>query len=97
MRTAPAWTSGPALAALVLCLSAGCVTTGGFIREDGSVDAQALYERRCAQCHALYRPRDFDDEAWAENVRRFAPRAGVRPEWRPALIAWLQQANDRDD
>lgn len=83
-----------AVAALaIVILLPACETTGSFVREDGSLDCQALYTRRCSQCHALYDPDDYSDEEWVSKVRRYGPRAGVAPEHRGALIAWLQDSN----
>ncbi|MAG56937.1 MAG: hypothetical protein CMJ83_11640 [Planctomycetes bacterium] len=78
-----------------LLLAPGCETTSQFIAADGSLDCQVLYARRCSQCHALYQPDDFSDEEWVQKVKRYGPRAGIHPEWRPQLIEWLQRANDR--
>jgi len=79
-----------------LILLSGCETMSPFVRADGTLDCQSLYTRRCSQCHALYDPSDYTDREWAQKVNRYGPRAGVRPDWRPQLIAWLQGANGDD-
>ena len=76
-----------------LILLPGCETMGSFIRADGTLDCETLYARRCSQCHALYAPSDYSDGEWVSKVNRYGPRAGVAPEYRPALIAWLQESN----
>ena len=58
-----------------------------------TANPQKLYERRCARCHDLFAPSDFADDEWPELVRRYAPRAGIRPSLRPSMIAWLQANN----
>jgi len=76
-----------------LILLPGCETMSSFIRADGTLDCQALYARRCSQCHALYAPSDYTDKEWVSKVNRYGPRAGIAPEYRPALITWLQRSN----
>jgi hypothetical protein len=82
-----------AVGALAL-LPGGCATTAAYQRADGSIDGRLVYERKCSQCHELWKPGDHSDAEWADAVASYGPRAGVRPEWRPALVAWLQEAND---
>ena len=75
------------------CILASCMSVP-LVNQDGSPNGRAIYEQRCTQCHARLDPRDYSDAQWAQNVARYAPRAGIRPEWRPAVVTWLQQAND---
>ncbi|NRA94825.1 MAG: hypothetical protein HRU14_01300 [Planctomycetes bacterium] len=83
-----------AVAALAsLALLPGCETMSSFVREDGTLDCAALYARRCSQCHALYDPSDYTDKEWVSKVNRYGPRAGIAPDYRPALITWLQGSN----
>ena len=65
-----------------------------LVKADGSPDGQAIFEHRCNQCHALPDPGAYSDGQWARLVKRYGPRAGIRPEWRTAVITWLQEIND---
>jgi len=76
-----------------LTLLTACESTAVYINEDGTVDCATLYARRCSQCHALYEPGEYSDEAWVQKVRRYGPRAGVHPKYRPQLVSWLQAHN----
>ena len=85
--------AGLLLLLLLLTISA-CVTTAPLLKPDGSPDGQAIFENRCNQCHALPSPRSWSDRDWARQVSHYGPRAGIRPEWREAVISYLQEANN---
>lgn len=85
---------------LVGCVALGlamllpaCESTSPYVKDDGSIDCGILYARRCSQCHALYEPGLYTDAQWVQKVRRYGSRAGVAPQHRPQLIAWLQANN----
>ncbi len=67
-------------AALAACASAGPA---------GPVDAEAVYRARCALCHPPWRPADFSPAEWSRYVRKYAPRAGLTPAERDAVLAFL--------
>jgi hypothetical protein len=71
------WLAATALAA--------CASTG----PSGPVDAEAVYRARCAMCHPPWSPRDFAPTEWPGFVRKYAPRAGLTPAERDAVLAYL--------
>ena len=79
---------------VALALTPACASLPPLVTADGTPDGKAIYEQRCGSCHALRDPATCSDEEWARNVATFAARAGIRPSWRPAVIAYLQSAND---
>ncbi len=76
--------AGPALAAAL----AACAATGGG-GPSAPVDAAAVYRARCALCHPAWSPRDFSPGEWPRYVGKYAPRAGLTPGERDAVLAYL--------
>lgn len=52
---------------------------------------QVMYERKCAGCHELYDPRDYNRKAWTRAVKRYGPRAGLKREDRPYVEQYLHE------
>jgi hypothetical protein len=52
--------------------------------------AAAIYEDKCAQCHAPIPPTFATAEDWPVFVRRYGPRAGLFGAERARVLAWLQ-------
>lgn len=56
---------------------------------------EALYRRRCGNCHDLHPPAAYSDRDWEVNVLRMRANAGINQRDANALIAWLQSHNDQ--
>lgn len=84
MRPSTRILGGLALAAaLAACASAGPAGP------PGPVDAAKVYRARCALCHPPWHPTDFTPAEWPRYVRKYAPRAGLTPDERDAVLAYL--------
>ena len=55
----------------------------------GPVDAETVYRARCSLCHAPWSPTDFSPADWPRYVRKYAPRAGLTPDERDAVLGYL--------
>ena len=66
-------------AALAACASAPA----------GPVDAERVYRARCSLCHPPWHPTDFSPSEWPRYVRKYAPRAGLTPDERDAVLSYL--------
>ena len=55
----------------------------------GPVDAETVYRARCSLCHPPWHPTDFSPAEWPRYVRKYAPRAGLTPAERDAVLAYL--------
>lgn len=80
-------------AALSLVLLTACSASATRSGGHPELDYAAFYHRRCGACHVPFHPSAYDDATWEENVHHYGPRAGIPPEQRPPLIAWLQARN----
>jgi len=74
---------GAALA--VALVAAACASAP----PSGPVDAATVYRARCALCHPPWAPTDFAPGEWPRYVRKYAPRAGLTPDERDAVLAYL--------
>lgn len=70
---------------LVAALLAACAS----VDPGGPVDAETVYRARCALCHPPWAPTDFSPAEWPRYVRKYAPRAGLTPGERDAVLAYL--------
>ena len=73
------------LALLAAAALAACATT----EPSGPIDAAVVYRARCAICHPPWSPTDFSPAEWPRYVRKYAPRAGLTPAERDAVLAYL--------
>lgn len=77
-----------ALAGLALWAgSAGCASQP--LRPGDPGIGEALYASRCTGCHRFYQPEEYDRAMWRVIVRRMAPDAGLNPQQREDVLAWL--------
>lgn len=67
-------------AALAACASSG---------PPGPVDAAVVYRARCSLCHPPWDPSHLSPAEWPRYVRKYAPRAGLTPDERDAVLAYL--------
>lgn len=51
---------------------------------------EALYQRRCGQCHEPLDPTYASAAEWPMFVARYGPRAGLFGAERTRVLAWLQ-------
>jgi len=78
-------TSRMAAALLAAAALAACVS----VEPSGPVDAEVVYRSRCAICHPPWSPTAFSPAEWPRYVRKYAPRAGLTPAERDAVLAYL--------
>ena len=71
-----------------LALAAGLAACAAP-RAPGPADAASIYRARCSLCHAPWRPTDFSPAEWPRFVRKYAPRAGLTPDERDAVLGYL--------
>jgi hypothetical protein len=78
---------GSVAAGLVLAIGiAACAGPGGPVTAEG---AERIYRTRCALCHPAWTPSDFSPDEWPFWVDKYAPRAGLTPDERDAVLAYL--------
>jgi cytochrome c5 len=59
-------------------------------------EGRALYVRKCGGCHRLFTPTMFSPHKWEEAVEEMSDMAGLEPEQRQKLEAYLWALSDRD-
>ena len=69
-------------------LAAALAACASFV-PGGPVDAEAVYRARCALCHPPWAPTHLAPAEWPRYVRKYAPRAGLTPAERDAVLAYL--------
>ena len=65
---------------------AACAGPGGPVTAEG---AAQLYRTRCALCHPPWSPSMHAPADWPYWVDKYAPRAGLTPAERDAVLAYL--------
>jgi trimethylamine-N-oxide reductase (cytochrome c) len=70
-------------------LAAAALAACASVEPSGPLDAEAVYRARCALCHPPWSPTDFSPAEWPRFVRKYAPRAGLTPAERDAVLAYL--------
>lgn len=53
----------------------GSVAHGAEDPSSESAEARLLYLRKCAKCHRLYDPMEYDDESWTDWMRKMKKKA----------------------
>lgn len=95
--------AGLALGVAALLAMVGCATLAqpgpadaAFAAErwpgttlDDLAAGRALYVKRCAGCHALYRPERYPPESWAPHIDEMAERAALKAGERETLLRFL--------
>ncbi|MCC7107992.1 MAG: cytochrome c [Deltaproteobacteria bacterium] len=56
---------------------------------DDLAQGRSLYVKRCAGCHALYRPERYPPERWAPHIDEMAERAALKAGERETLLRFL--------
>ncbi len=79
----------PSLAVPAGLLAAWLLAACAATTPSGPVDAEAVYRARCALCHPAWAPTHLSPAEWPRFVRRYGPRAGLRPDERDAVLAYL--------
>lgn len=79
------------LALAAAALLAACAS----VESQGPVDAETVYRARCSICHVPWSPTDFSPSEWPRYVRKYAPRAGLTPGEREAILAYLVRESGR--
>lgn len=74
---------------LTALLAASALAACASVGPAGPVDAEAVYAARCAMCHPPWSPKSFGPEEWPKYVRKYAPRAGLTPAERDAVLSYL--------
>ena len=77
------------LAGLALAAALAACAASGSAGRAGPADAASIYRARCSLCHAPWRPTDFSPAEWPRFVRKYAPRAGLTPDERAAVLDYL--------
>lgn len=78
---------GSVAAGLALAIGlAACAGPGGPITAEG---AAQIYRTRCALCHPAWTPSEYAPDEWPFWVNKYAPRAGLTPDERDAVLAYL--------
>jgi mono/diheme cytochrome c family protein len=88
----------PALCvAAVLLPLAACVTTSADYVDPatGKRSGRLLYERRCAECHALYAPSSYSPAQWRPIVEEMAELAHLDAEDSALIRDYLVEAAAR--
>jgi len=68
----------------------GCNSNGG--KYANMTPGQRLYHRKCASCHRLKDPMEYNDAEWVEYVHEYSRRTSK--EKQQLIINYLQKAND---
>ncbi len=63
------------LAPAVLVLFLARDARAGALSPEEAKEAQALRESKCAKCHKLYDPHDYDDEKWDTALKKMQKKA----------------------
>ena len=63
-----------ALATLFICLSA----SAGELSRDELSKAEGLHKLKCAKCHKLYDPKDYDDASWENWMDKMRKKARLK-------------------
>ena len=84
-----------ALAAAALLAACASVPESGPAGPAEPVDAETVYRARCSICHVPWSPTDFSPSEWPRYVRKYAPRAGLTPGEREAVLAYLVRESGR--
>ena len=79
------------LALAAAALLAACAS----VEPSGPVDAETVYRARCAICHPAWSPTDFSPSDWPRYVKKYAPRAGLTPAEKEAILAYLVRESVR--
>lgn len=51
---------------------------------------RALYVKRCAGCHSLYRPERYPPDLWAPHIDEMSERAALKQGERETLLRFLE-------
>lgn len=83
------------LVALALLPLAACVTTAPSFVDPatGQRSGRLLYERRCAECHALFAPKSYTPAQWRPIVEEMAELAHLAPTDADLIYDYLASAS----
>lgn len=107
MKLTPAWLITPALLLLVSCQSpfdnAPPAVTRQFATDRGTVitldelaRGRRLFASHCIECHVLPPIAKYRADRWPRIVGWMAPRAGLKPDQREAVIAYILAAHRQE-
>lgn len=83
------------LVAVALLPLAACVTTAPNYVDSGTGQrsGKLLYERRCAECHALFAPKSYTPAQWRPIVEEMAELAHLDPADAELIHDYLASAS----
>lgn len=98
----------PSFAVGIVMVMSGCVTIPRVTPELVAVAVQrdatttveiletgrALYVNRCASCHSLSAPMEFEEREWRSWVHKMAPKARLTAGQEVTLVTFLLTARD---
>ena len=75
----------------ILFLAAACATSGAPAANPRDASGQALYEKGCARCHALYMPRSYSAPEWRFYVHKYGRRARLNTDQENLVFQYLSE------
>ncbi len=76
---------------VILLLAVACESTGngGAVANSSPDGGQALYEKSCSRCHALYMPMSYSSSEWKYYVGKYGRKARLTQHQRQVVYDYL--------
>lgn len=60
-------------------------------------EAENLYKLKCAKCHRLYEPSDYDDQAWTKWMKKMRKKAHLSDEQFKLISGYLDDLKNQKE
>ena len=63
----------------------------GISHAEDFVKAQDLYLTKCAKCHKLYEPKDYEDDSWSAWMNKMKKKAHLSEEQYGLILSYTEK------